>query len=124
MTSKSQSRRCFVYITLPGQVSSVTAAKYELKTGVGRLVYGKSYLARPDAVELDPVELKLTTSNFETALLNGVFGALRDASPDYWGRLVIDRALGKGPLDEMTYLLQSAEDRAGALAFGMNEKPP
>ncbi|MCK9910836.1 hypothetical protein MXD81_16935, partial [Microbacteriaceae bacterium K1510] len=44
--------------------------------------------------------------------------------PDYWGRLIIDRAAGKAKDDEIDYLLQSADDRAGALGFGHNEKPP
>ena len=130
MISKSQQpRRCYVYITLPGETKPVTAGRYELganRSGVplGRFVYGRSYLAKADAVEIDPVELKLAPRFYETALLNGVFGALRDAAPDYWGRLVIERALSKGPLGEMDYLLQSADDRAGALGFGLNEKPP
>ncbi len=124
MTSKPKAKRCFVYITLPGEVEAVTAARFELEGGVGRLIYGKSYLARQNAVEIDPVELKLGTQVFETALLGGVFGALRDASPDYWGRLIIERTAGKVKLDEIDYLLQSADDRAGALGFGHNEKPP
>ena len=123
MTSK-KTKRCFVYITLPGEVDSVTAARFELTDGVGRLVYGKSYLARENAVEIDPVELKLESGVFQTALLGGVFGALRDASPDYWGRMIIDRAAGKMKLDEVGYLIQSADDRAGALGFGHNENPP
>ncbi len=107
----------------------MTAGRYELdadRSGVplGRFVYGKSYLARANAVEIDPVELKLAPRLYETILLNGVFGALRDAAPDYWGRLVIERALIRGALGEMDYLLQSADDRAGALGFGLNEKPP
>jgi serine/threonine-protein kinase HipA len=130
MTSNSQQpRRSYVYITLPGETAAVTAGRYELgvdRSGVplGSFVYGKSYLARADAVAIDPVELKLVPRLYETTLLNGVFGALRDSAPDYWGRLVIERALGKGPLGEMDYLLQSADDRAGALGFGLNEKPP
>jgi len=125
MTSnRRQSKRCYVYVALPGQTQLVTAARFELANGIGRFVYGRSYLARKDAVEIDPVELKLGKGQFETAMLNGVFGALRDASPDYWGRLVIERAMGSVQLDEIDYLLQSADDRAGALAFGHNEKPP
>lgn len=116
--------RCFVYITLPGETAAVTAARFELSEGVGRLVYGRSYLERSDAVEIDSVELKLGSQQYETALMGGMFGALRDASPDYWGRLVIERAVGKSPLGEIDYLLQSADDRAGALGFGHNEKPP
>ena len=91
---------------------------------MARLVYGRKYLARPDAVEIDPVELKLSKRTYQTATLGGVFGALRDASPDYWGRLIIQRAMGAAEPDEMDYLLQSADDRAGALSFGHSEKPP
>jgi serine/threonine-protein kinase HipA len=123
MTSK-KGKGCFVYITLPGEVESVPVARYDLKDGIGRLFYGKKYLARENAVEIDPVHLKLGTQVYETALLGGVFGALRDASPDYWGRLIIERTAGKTKLDEVDYLLQSADDRAGALGFGHHEKPP
>jgi len=129
MTSRPQRLSCYVYITLPGETKAVTAGRYELTaspTGaaLGRFVYGRSYLARAEAVEIDPVELKLASRKYETTLLNGVFGALRDAAPDHWGRLIIERVLGKGPLGEMDYLLQSADDRAGALGFGHSEKPP
>lgn len=52
---------CFVYVTLPGQEAAVTAGRFALDAGrdgvpVGRFVYGRRYLERDDAVELDPVE--------------------------------------------------------------------
>ncbi|MFM9941771.1 MAG: type II toxin-antitoxin system HipA family toxin [Hyphomicrobiaceae bacterium] len=127
MTSKRD--QCFVYIWLPGETTAVTAGRFELTvdrrgTPLGRFVYGKSYLARKDAVPLDPVELKLSTRTYETTALNGVFGALRDSGPDYWGRLVIERHLAKPNLDELTYLLESPDDRAGALGFGLGREPP
>lgn len=120
---------CFVYITLPGRTEPVTAGRFALRVnrrGVaeGRFVYGRSYLARPEAVPLDPVELKLSERTYATSALNGVFGALRDASPDYWGRRVIQRHLGKAQPSEMEYLLFSPDDRAGALGFGLNQVPP
>lgn len=129
MTSSAQTSECFVYITLPGQTSAVTAGRYELATHrngiqMGRFVYGKQYLARPDRVEFDPVELKLTEKTYETTGLKGVFGALRDAGPDFWGRRVIERHAGTAQLSELDYLLQSPEDRAGALGFGLNQIPP
>lgn len=128
MTSKSAAE-CFVYITLPGAVSAVTAGKFVLSTtgsGVplGRFVYGRSYLNHPKAVPIDPVELLLANKTYETVQLNGVFGALRDAGPDYWGRLVIEKHAGKPKLGELDYLLESADDRAGALGFGLNQVPP
>lgn len=128
MTSEAASE-CFVYITLPGETQAVTAGRFVLavdRRGVpqGRFVYGRSYLERPNAVALDPVELKLGSRNFSTVALGGVFGALRDASPDYWGRLVIQRHLGNPQPGEMAYLLFSPDDRAGALGFGLNQAPP
>ncbi len=119
----------FVYITLPGATEPVTAARFELTTdrtgaALGRLVYGKTYLARGDAVAFDPVELKLAPRVYETTVMNGVFGALRDAGPDYWGRRVIERRGGKAALSELEYLLGSPDDRAGALGFGLGPKPP
>jgi serine/threonine-protein kinase HipA len=43
---------------------------------------------------------------------------LRDASPDAWGRRIIERHLNSTTLSEVDYLLHSPEDRVGALAFG------
>jgi serine/threonine-protein kinase HipA len=128
MISKSAPTECFVYITLPGATEPVTAARFELTTDrsaipLGRFVYGKSYLGRSDAVPLDPVELKLASRTYETAAMKGVFGALRDAGPDYWGRRVIERHVGKSALSELDYLLLSPDDRAGALGFGLGPKP-
>ncbi len=120
---------CFVYITLPGTAEFVTAGRFVLetdRTGVplGRFVYGKSYLANPDAVPIDPLDLKLGTATFRTTALKGVFGALRDAGPDYWGRRVIEKHAGKAQLGEIDYLLYAPDDRAGALGFGLGPKPP
>jgi serine/threonine-protein kinase HipA len=123
------SKECFVYITLPGETEFVTAGRFQRtddRHGVptGRFVYGKSYLERKNAVPIDPIELKLSTKTYETRLLKGIFGALRDASPDYWGRRVIERHFGSPGPDELDYLLHSPDDRAGALGFGLNQKPP
>lgn len=128
MTSEAPAE-CFVYITLPGTTEPVTAGRFALSidrrgTPEGRFVYGRSYLERPNAVALDPLELKLSSRTYATSALNGVFGALRDASPDYWGRRVIQRHLGKTQPGEMAYLLHSPDDRAGALGFGLNQVPP
>lgn len=120
---------CYVYIVLPGETEFVTAGRFVLTTDrhgipTGRFVYGRSYLARPDAVAIDPVDLRLTTENFETRQLRGVFGALRDAGPDYWGRLVIERHTGHAMLGELDYLLYAPDNRTGALSFGLNPEPP
>lgn len=119
----------FVYIMLPGESTFVTAGRFVLSAdrhGVpfGRFVYGRSYLARPDAVALDPIELPLTEQTYETHRLKGTFSALRDASPDYWGRRIIEKHAGLTQLGEIDYLLHSPDDRAGALSFGRAVTPP
>jgi serine/threonine-protein kinase HipA len=75
-------------------------------------------------VEFDPIELKLSTRTYETTQLQGVFGAMRDAGPDYWGRRVIEKHAGRAQLGELDYLLESPDDRAGALGFGRQQSPP
>jgi serine/threonine-protein kinase HipA len=129
MSSRDSETECFAYITLPGETDFVTAAKFELKTdrrgvATGRLVYGRSYLARDNAVPIDPLGLELSGRTYSTTHLKGMFGALRDASPDYWGRRVIEKHVRQTELSEMDYLLHSPDDRAGALGFGLNQEPP
>ncbi len=126
MTSE---RDCFVYIMLPGKTEYVTAGRFRLEqtvdgNPVGRFVYGRRYLERHDAVEFDPVELRLNNKNYETVRMNGFFGAIRDSMPDYWGRRVIEKHVGQTQLEEFSYLMESADDRAGALGFGLNVEPP
>ncbi len=119
---------CFVYLMPPGATELVTAGRFALaedRHGVrfGRFVYGRHYLERDDAVPLDPNELPLNTRTFETSRMGGMFGALRDAAPDHWGRRVIERRSGLAQLSEIDYLLQSPDDRAGAIGFGLNREP-
>lgn len=126
MTSENE---CFVYIVLPGKTEFITAARFRLSTTrdgepLGELIYGKSYLARNDAVEIDPIELKLDDKRYVTARMKGFFGAIRDSMPDYWGRCVIERSVAKTNLNEFDYLMNGADDRAGALGFGLNNSPP
>ena len=128
MTSK-ETRECFVYIMLPSTTQFVTAGKFVLTeeaSGVaaGRFIYGKSYLDRKNAVEIDPVELRLRKGQFQTNTVTGVFGSIRDAGPDFWGRAVIEKHAGVAKLGELDYLLNSPDDRAGALSFGNGKTPP
>ena len=125
MTSE---RECFVYIVPPGATEFVTAGRFrwidEGAVAVGQFVYGRSYRERADAVELDPVELRLSAQVYETARMQGFFGAIRDSMPDFWGRRVIERNSGFGELSEFDYLMQGPDDRAGALGFGLAVEPP
>lgn len=126
MTSSDQ--RAYVYLQLPKSLEVVTAGFYELDfpQGVptGSFVYNPAYLQRADAVPLDPYVLPLEPRRVQTVKLKGVFGPLRDASPDAWGRRIIEKHTGRTDLTEIDYLLHSPEDRAGALSFGRDKVPP
>ena len=85
--------------------------------------YGLNYVRRPDALEVDPVSLSLrdraTVLGKRLLPANGLplFGGIRDAAPDAWGRRVIEAKL-KVPansLPESQYLLHAGSDRVGAL---------
>ncbi|MCO4099222.1 MAG: type II toxin-antitoxin system HipA family toxin [Gemmatimonas sp.] len=120
---------CFVYIQLPQSAEVVTCGRFVREQNgfgdtLGRFVYGKRYREHPLAVPLDPIHVPLSGNTYETTKLGGVFGAIRDASPDAWGRRVIAHALGKLDVGEIEYLLHSPEDRVGALSFGPGTVPP
>ncbi len=126
MTSE---RECYVYIVPPGTTEFVTAGRFRVSSTpdgdvVGEFAYGRRYLERDDAIELDPVELRLRRGVNETARMQGFFGAIRDSMPDSWGRRVIEKNTGHTQLEEFDYLIQGPDDRAGALGFGPDVKPP
>ncbi len=123
------SKECFVYLQLPRSLEVVPCARFvrEPTRGgafIGRLIYGRSFLGREDAVALDPFQLPLSPREYRTAKLNGMFGVLRDAAPDAWGRRVIEHRLGHQDLDEFDYLKAAGDDRAGVLSFGSMAVPP
>ncbi len=124
-------RKAFVYIQLPGTVNAVPAALLKIQTlpggtQVGRFRYGDRYLQRADAVALDAYRLPLDKLVHEFTQLKGIPGAVRDASPDAWGRRVIEHKLGRavGDLHELDYLLHGPQDGTGYLSFGLMAVPP
>jgi serine/threonine-protein kinase HipA len=127
MTSE---RVIYVHIQLPGTLDTVPAARLRVEklddgTRIGHFRYGDRYLERANRVELDPFRLPLSRETFTFTKLNGIPGAVRDAGPDYWGRLVIERLLGRSPndLDDIDYLLHGPTDGAGNLSFGLDVEP-
>ncbi|HGG60924.1 MAG TPA: type II toxin-antitoxin system HipA family toxin [Gammaproteobacteria bacterium] len=125
MNSDTAYNEAFVWIWLPGAVEPVVAGKLTRDGEHLLFNYGKSYLARDNAIPLYVPELPLQSGLI--APLPGLHmpGCIRDASPDAWGRrVIINRKLGvhgtkadPAQLDELTYLLESGSDRIGALDF-------
>jgi serine/threonine-protein kinase HipA len=85
--------------------------------------YGLKYLARHNAIEVDPVSLSIAdkTAVHKRKIVPAadlkMFGGIRDATPDAWGRRVIEAKLNAraNDLPESTYLLEAGSNRVGAL---------
>lgn len=115
----------YVWIWLPEETEPVVAGKLEADGDNLLFTYGRSYLARDNAIALYTPELPLEAGTLP--LLNGLTmpNCIRDASPDAWGRrVIINRKMGlQGDaadlidFGELTYLLESGSDRIGALDF-------
>ena len=125
MISDDSPKEAFVWIWLPDAVTPVVAGRLAAVEGNLLFNYGRSYLARDNAIAIYQPELPLHQGALP--LLHGLSmpSCLRDAAPDAWGRRVIinrrSGAKGSGidtaDLDELSYLLDSGSDRAGALDF-------
>jgi len=125
ITSNQSNKEAYVWIWLPDATEPVVAGKLEYHEKFIHFNYGKSYLARSNALSIYEPELPLQAGILP--LLNGLEmpNSIRDGAPDAWGRrVIINRTMGlKGAhtdtadLSEMTYLLESGSDRIGALDF-------
>ena len=126
MTSDDPSpREAFVWIWLPGATQPVVAGRIQAEDSRYIFNYGRSCLSRPEAIPIHLPELPLTPGAIEPEPPLEIANALRDASPDAWGRRVIvnrltgarGRSADLVELDELTFMLQSGSDRIGALDF-------
>ena len=126
MTSDaSPPREAFVWIWLPGRTDPVVAGRIQPEGERYLFNYGRSYLAREDAIPIHRPELPLRPGAIAPEPPLEIANALRDASPDAWGRrVIISRLTGaRGrpadlvDLDELTFMLESGSDRIGALDF-------
>jgi serine/threonine-protein kinase HipA len=124
MTAKEH--KLFVFANLDAEwapCGQLTLTEDGAKLLASTFAYGLRYLERHNALEVDPVSLSIQ----DTSAVRGkalfppnnlpLFGGIRDAAPDAWGRRVIESRL-KAPansLPESTYLLHAGSQRVGAL---------
>jgi serine/threonine-protein kinase HipA len=114
MTSRSSA---FIWIWLPGTIEPVVAGRIDRVDLETRFTYGQSYLARNDAIALQPEGMDLRAGTLRPPLPLEAHGVIRDAAPDSWGMRVIARRLGtdQDGLTLIDSLLESGSDRIGAL---------
>jgi len=124
-TSPAASDRTFVWTWLGGREQPVVAGALDAVGAQLRFVYGRSYLARTDAVPILSPDLPLTSGGMLPPAGHDVHGCFADGAPDAWGRSVILRRLHGGDvrdvdtatLPTLTYLRESGTDRIGANDF-------
>lgn len=117
--------QAYVWIWLPNAQTPVVAGVLSQQGKKLTFNYGRSYLARADAMAIYTPELPLQTGAIALLPDMAMPSCIRDASPDAWGRRVlINRTFGaRGgasqnmELGELSYLLESGSDRIGALDF-------
>jgi serine/threonine-protein kinase HipA len=118
-------RSAFVWVWLPGASDPVVAGRIDQVVDAYTFTYGRSYLARDEAIPLYLPELPLGPGRIQPPDGLAIAGSLRDAGPDAWGqRVILARRLGHldssadtGALSTLTYLLESGSDRIGGLDF-------
>jgi serine/threonine-protein kinase HipA len=118
-------RTTFVYVYLaegPAPAGRLDMTE-EGRNSYATFQYGNRYLRRSDRVAVDPAALPLpdpdaAPQTFQTASGFELFGGIRDAAPDGWGRYLMHKAAGPRNLAEFDYLVATGEYRVGALAFG------
>jgi serine/threonine-protein kinase HipA len=124
MSATEQKLYVFIYLDTEWvPCGQLTLSEDGAKLSASTFAYGLRYLQRPGALEVDPVALSLRDLDLVrgTALFPPnnlpLFGGIRDAAPDAWGRRVIESRL-KVPansLPESSYLLHAGSQRVGAI---------
>jgi serine/threonine-protein kinase HipA len=107
--------RVQVYVQLPDDDQKTLAGEFswDSVTRVGAFAYAKEYLGLKGAYLLDPTVL--TRAPRKEVRNDGIYGVLRDAGPDAWGRDQLARL--HGSLDEIDLLQQAPQDGAGNITF-------
>ena len=132
MTPTTTSKALYVYLQRPDTGEWVTVGRYSPgalpKTGQFR--YAPSYLSQEPQWAIDPVNLPITSAamskEFAAPRYGGLHDVLRDACPDAWGQLLLQKEHNLPEGTEVRRFLGLADnsDRWGALGFGAGKKPP
>lgn len=116
------SDEAYLWFYLPGQAEPVVCGIVAFNGQEHVFRYARSYLQRDNAIALAPPNCTLGTLDGEEHILDDELNsAIRDASPDAWGRNIMLRehanASGRSENEpgEIDFLLRAGPDRIGAL---------
>lgn len=119
----------YVYLFHPLTEQWVTAGRLDVdsSSGTGQFIYAPSFLDSGEAISIDPINLPLLGPGkvMHAHRYQGLHDVFRDATPDAWGQLLLQREHGL-PFNAhaVQYLIRSGNSsRWGALAFGRSRRP-
>lgn len=118
--------RLYVFVDLQGRWMPAGLLVCQIENNrvlESRFRYGKRYLQNPKAFPIDLSSLPLEDREFATEAPQDIFLGIKDASPDSWGRAVMETRAGR-VLREDEFLLASSGYRVGALAFSRSLEGP
>jgi len=87
MTSEAAYSEAFVWVWLPGATEPVVAGKLTAEGEYLIFNYGKSYLARENAIPLYSPELPLQSGAIPLLPGLNMPACIRDGPPDAWGHI-------------------------------------
>jgi len=115
----------YAFIFLPGELAPTRLGTLELdeksdREISGSFTYSKDFLDHPKRHEIDP-RLPTKVRRHVFGNTQPLFGVFEDASPDDWGKRVIEQKLGVNTASRMQYLVHSSSNRIGAIV--VNDAP-
>lgn len=124
-------RDVFVHVRHPDGTADIAGRYRRVQTPAGQ-AYGEfeyvgSWLNNTHgrAFALDPENLPLRRGPTTTRRRGLLPGVLADATPDRWGRRIIEETRPPGPpMISGDWLLASGDERVGCLAFSTTPSPP
>ncbi len=106
-----------VWVWLPDTGTPVRAGDFSITDKVGSFCYDSAYRARAEALVLDPHNIPFTRSQrpLRETRQEGLFGVLRDASPEGFGLGLLEHTSGRNLADPLERLEASVGDGVGAI---------
>lgn len=106
-----------VWVWLPGEHQPIQCGLFTITNQVGSFEYLPEYKSHPHALALDPIQLPLTRSSkpFKETKQGGLFGVIRDASPEGYGLSMLEMRVGLTLHDPLQRLEMSEGDAVGAI---------
>jgi len=115
--------KAYVFSLSP-QGNRELVGKLSTSSLMGEFHYDPTWLDKPWAYPLDPVNLPLSPKRYHVNNLKNMFGVFSDAGPDSWGERVLLQHHRSLPRNETERLLRLSGMGVGCLQFSLSRTRP